>query len=522
MSSDSLARAYLLVKAKSLAGNGDVSGMALLCHAYLRENPDDLSAWGEIGNLFLNAGLLSDAERCYRQRLTQDPTDLLALSGIAALELSRGQSHRARLIYDALESLYPQNSVVRRNALMQLEYDPEASDPDRFIKAKNWGEWALKIPFPPRPPTTLLDRPLRVGYISPDFCQHTVGLMVRDVITQHTPGIIEAFAYHLGERKDWVTQLFEEKTRFRDASTLSDPELHDCIVNDGIDILVDLAGHTAGSRLSVFTSRPAPVQVSWLGYFATTGLPVMDAFLLDAASVLPDTQSYFCERIALLTSRFCYSPMPSAPEVSEFPLKKNGFLTFGSFNNTAKLNAQVIQLWAQVLKAHTGSRLVLKWRTLLDVDLQDRLIKAFAAEGVDPTRLDLRGPSTHVNLLADYGDIDIALDPFPFNGGQTTCDALLMGVPVVTLAQKRPVSRQGASILRACGLDNLVATNAQGYIDNIAVLAVEIQQGRLTRASIHQRFLTSPICDAQSFVLDLERTLLGIYRDISESTQANC
>jgi len=233
----------------------------------------------------------------------------------------------------------------------------------------------------------------------------------------------------------------------------------------------------------VFAHRPAPVLVSWLGYFATTGLPYIDAVLLDEWHAPAGMEKYFVEPIIRLPlGRFCYQPVPFAPDIAPLPCLKNGYITFGSFNNTAKLNAGVFDLWARVLASVPDSRLVLKWRTFNDDEFKRSTRDAFVQRGISPDRVELRGPSFHFDLLKEYGDIDISLDPFPFTGGLTSCEALWMGVPVVTWPQSRVVSRQTHAFLSAIGLPELSAKDARDYIR----IATELAKDRERLKTLHQ------------------------------------
>lgn len=283
-----------------------------------------------------------------------------------------------------------------------------------------------------------------MGYVSADFCQHTVGLFVKDVIAAHDAARVTAFAYSAGQVDDWVTGAIRNACAFRDVRTLDDAALAAQIAADEIDVLVDLSGHTGGSRLAAFAHRPSPVQVTWLGYFATTGLPVMDAVILDEWHAPPGTESQFTESIVRLPGgRFCYTAVPFAPkEESVPPSLRKGYVTFGCFNNTAKFNAGVFDVWGRVLHAVPDARLVLKWRTFQDPLFCDSIRDAFVARGIAQDRIELRVASFHADLLNEYADIDIALDPFPFTGGMTSCEAMWMGVPVITWPQSRVVSRQ--------------------------------------------------------------------------------
>jgi protein O-GlcNAc transferase len=288
-------------------------------------------------------------------------------------------------------------------------------------------------------------------------------------------------------------------------------------------VLVDLSGHTAGSRLSVFAHRPAPVQVSWLGYFATTGLSYLDAVLLDDWHAPAGTEDQFVEPIIRLPSgRLCFQPVPWAPAVGPLPSLQTGYITFGCFNNMAKLNAGVFDVWAQVLAAVPDSRLVLKWRTLVDEPLCESIREAFASRGIDPARLELRAASFHAGLLKEYADIDIALDPFPFTGGLTSCEALWMGVPVITWPQGRVASRQTFALLSVIGLPELAAHDADDYVRLAQALASDQNRLLRLRSGLRARMQASPLMDVTGFTRTLEDTLIDLYRRIEaeESTKA--
>lgn len=364
-------------------------------------------------------------------------------------------------------------------------------------------------------------RSLRLGYVSADLCQHTVGLFIKDVLKAHDPSRVEVFAYSAGQVNDWVTDQIRTDCTLRDISTLDDSALAALIRADAIDVLIDLSGHTAGSRLTAFAYRPAPVMVSWLGYFATTGLDCIDAVILDEWHAPPGTEAQFVEPIIRLPGgRFCYQPVPFAPEVAPLPAPQRGFVTFGCFNNTAKLNDGVFDLWARVLLAVPDSRLVLKWRTFNDEALRQKVTQAFVDRGIAAERLELRGPSFHAEMLKEYGDIDIALDPFPFTGGLTSCEALWMGVPVVTWPQSRVVSRQTFAFLSAIGLPQLAAQSADDYVAIARDLAADLPALQTLRAGLRERMLASPLMDVQGFARRFEDALIGLYQKIAAEEES--
>lgn len=403
--------------------------------------PDDANALLSLASLLHSFGFVSKAHDCLMCVRALLPQDLRSIAKLASLATDMGQHEESVRLYRLLLEHLPNNSIIRRNMLLSLEYAPHVTVQERLAQAWEWGKWAISRAggMRERPPLALdTSQPLKVGYVSGDFCQHTVGLFVKDVIARHHEQRVTAYTYSAGKVKDWVTDAISSASQFRDVSAMDDAALAAQIRQDGIDVLVDLSGHTSGSRLTVFAHRPAPVQLSWLGYFATTGLPVIDAVLLDEWHAPAGMEEQFVEPIVRLPhGRFCYVPVPFAPaEVAPPPFEKNDYVTFGCFNNTAKLNTQVIAVWAQILATVPTSRLVLKWRTFQDETLRASVHQAFASYGIAPERIELRGASFHADLLKQYADIDIALDPFPFTGGLTSCEALWMGVPVVTWPQE--------------------------------------------------------------------------------------
>jgi hypothetical protein len=509
----------LLQSAQRSAQGGHFDTFLDECQQIVGVSGDEPNALLSIGSLLLSFGFLAGARQCFLRTRSLRPNDLRPLLNLANVAQQAGNHAESRRLYAALLEQLPDRPVIRRNALVSLEYEPEMPDAERLAQARAWGDWAMQKAGGLRPRSTLPPlngRALRVGYVSADFCQHTVGLFVKDVLAAHDPGRVTAFAYSAGQVSDWVTAAIQKACAFREVAALDDAALAAQIQQDDIDVLVDLSGHTGGSRLTVFAHRPAPVQVSWLGYFATTGLPVMDAVLLDEWHAPPGTEDQFVEPIVRLPAgRFCYTPVPFAPaEVAPPPCLSNGYVTFGSFNNTAKLNAELYAVWAQILAAVPDSRLVLKWRTFQDASMCQSVREVFGRHGIAPARIELRGASFHADVLKEYADIDIALDPFPFTGGLTSCEALWMGVPVVTWPQSRVVSRQTFAFLSTIGLPELAARDADDYVRIAVELANDRQCLRNLRATLRDRMRTSPLMEVAEFTRQLEDTLIDLYRKI--------
>ena len=459
--------------AERLASRGKTHEMLYVLEELFNANSNNTDLANRIGNQLLGIGHLSKATEYFERALNRDPANIIAHTGLAQVDHDAGRHHEARKRYEALLKQYPDNPVIRRNALLSAEYDPNLSDEERFKKALAWGTW-IQGQTPTRNTTSHhinTNRPLNIGYVSADLCQHTVGLLAKDIITNHNPSRVKAFVYNATAKSDWVTQDIRTKTQFRDIQHLDDDALETLIRADHIDVLVDLSGHTSGSRLSVFARKPAPVQISWLGYFATTGLQTIDAVLLDEGHTTSETQKFFCEKIVKLPSRFYFAPLDFYPDVSPPPCIKNGYITFGCFNNTAKINAEVVNVWSSILNQVPDSRLILKWRTFIDPIFREWTLSQFAKNSIDPQRIELRGASFHKEVLKQYADIDIALDPFPFTGGMTSLESLWMGVPIITLNGSSPVHRQTAAILKIIGTKEYICESQSNYVNKAVELA---------------------------------------------------
>lgn len=482
---------------------------------------EDDAFLNELGALVLQFGYVGLARSCFEGVLSRNPDDFHALLNLSNVCHSIADTSRALGLIARLMELNPNHPVVRRNFLLAQEYDPAIPDAQRFQYAKDWGRWVIDHAGGSRARPDLqprVNRKLRIGYVSADVCQHTVGLFFKDVVTHHNRDQFEIFVYSNSPQIDWVTDLIRKHSQFCMIGTLSDEELATQISHDAIDVLVDLSGHTAGSRVSAFAYRPAPAMISWLGYFASTGLPYMDAVLLDAAHCTPETQSYFTEHIRYIEpSRFCYQPVSWARDtpVSTLPAKTNGYVTFGSFNNTAKLNSKVLQLWARLLNAIPDSKLILKWRTFIDSGYTRTITEFFLQQGITPDRIELKPASFHADLFLAYSQIDIALDPFPFTGGLTSCEALWMGLPLITLAQDRVVSRQSLSIMLAIDFTQTLATSEAHYIQIAQDLAKDLDGLAQLRSNLRNTMLQSPFMDCKAFTQKLEREYCAVFDEIA-------
>jgi predicted O-linked N-acetylglucosamine transferase (SPINDLY family) len=400
--------------------------------------------------------------------------------------------------------------------LLALHYDPSVT-PDALARAHGEVQRCYGGRFDNKFPNSLdPERRMRIGYVSGDFRTHSVGYFLSSVFREHDDTAVNLYCYTNGSEEDSQTVFYKSRAAgWRPIVGLCDDGFAALVREDKIDILVDLSGHTKGNRLAAFARRLAPIQVTWLGYPDTTGLTTIDYRLTDAiADPAGAADKLSRERLIRLPDGFlCYSAPQEAPDIGPLPAAQQGLVTFGSFNNLAKMNASVIDLWATILKRVSGSRLLLKNRWLMLPDMRARVRRLFEERGIAPERIELMGKlSSTAEHLAAYGGMDVALDPFPYNGATTTCEALWMGVPVVTLAGDRHAARVGASLLRRVGLNDLVAENPQAYVETACRLAADTAMLTKLREELRGRVRGSPLYDAARFTRQLETAYRFMWR----------
>lgn len=390
---------------------------------------------------------------------------------------------------------------------------------------RDWAELYATRPLLPLPPLSSAtpERKLRIGYVSKDFAKHSVLYFLEPILRHHDRTKFEVFCYSNLIHEDSYTERYKQLAdHWRDISTLSEQAAVARVREDNIDILIDLSGHTSGQRLGVFACKPAPVQVNYLGHPATTGLTTMDYRFGDAVTDPAEmVAGHYTETIRQLPECFLtYKPADDAPPVQPVPAIANGCITFGSFNNIAKVNDLVITVWAQVLAAVPDSRLMLKSFALSSVRGRKRIVEGFAAQGIPAERLDLVGWSAETqHHLELYNKVDIALDTFPYNGTTTTCEALWMGVPVISLEGERHAARVGASLLSVLGLRELLARDVEEFVLIASRLAADPERLTALRAGLRERMAASPLLDHAGFTRNLESAYREMWRAYCASRQ---
>ncbi len=415
-------------------------------------------------------------------------------------------------------AIKPGDAYLHHNLLFNNNYLPYP-DTQQLHEAKRYGALvaARATPYTKWQTGHEPEKTLRVGLVSNDFRNHPVGhflhgaLGALGALAGRTGLAFHAYANH--RDSDAITQAIRANCHgWRDVRTLSDAELAAVIHGDAIDILLDLGGHTKGSRLDMFAWKPAPVQASWLGYFATTGLDAMDYLIADRHTLPPEEDGAYVERIwRMPDTRLCFSDPGSDIPVGPLPLLTNGYPTFGCFNNLSKIHDGVVSLWARILHAIPDARLLLKNKPFADAHAAHYLAARFASHGIGAERLHFEGPSSRGDYLAAHNRIDIALDPFPYTGGTTTAEALWMGVPVLTLAGERFLARQSEGLLKNAGLASWVADNADDYVAKAIHFAGDPGLDAL-RQRLRAQVLASPVFDAPRFAAHFAQALRGMWR----------
>jgi predicted O-linked N-acetylglucosamine transferase (SPINDLY family) len=360
------------------------------------------------------------------------------------------------------------------------------------------------------------DRPLRIGYLSPDMRVHPVSTFFEPIIANHDRERFEIHCYSTTEAPDEVTQrLRAHAGHWHECAGRPDKWLAEQIHADGIQILVDLAGHTSGNRAAVLRAKPAPIQALFIGYPGTTGMPEVDYLIADGRVCPPEHDALYTEKVARLAGSFwCFRPPDAAPEPAAAPLARNGYVTFGSYNAAQKISDHTVQLWAGVLQAVPRSRLLLKSLSFADERLRTRFKRRFIDAGIAAERLEMLPPDDRRQFYREYRHLDIALDPVPYNGGTTTCEALWMGVPVIARRGDLFRGRMAAAILEIIGLPELAADTPEGYISAAVRLADDPARLAALHAGLRDRVASSPLCDGARAARELEQAYMQMWHEL--------
>ncbi|MGC4030193.1 MAG: tetratricopeptide repeat protein [Tepidisphaeraceae bacterium] len=464
---------------------------------------------------FLRAMILRDLGRqdesvaAMRKTLELEPTHANALTAVGYAMLEQGELDAAMDALRRSVAVRP-DPQAHSNMLMTINYHPGFSPAELLREHQAFAELHEKPLLAGHRPHTNTRQPgrrLRIGYVSPDFRAHSVSYFLEPILQHHDHSQFEIFGYaHITSPDLSTWRLRAQIDQWREVPNRNPHDIAEMIRQDGIDILVDLAGHTGNNALTVFARRPAPVQVNMIGFPSTTGLASMDYRISDALCDPPgESDAFSTERIVRLPKTFwAYLPPATAPDVGELPAAANGFVTFSSVNNFTKITPHVLTAWSKILAGVPGSRLVFQATAVQSRQVRDAVHRVFDAAGVDRDRLEFRAWTDLAGYLGLLNQSDLTLDPFPFNGGTTTCHSLWMGAPVLTLAGDRHAARMGLSILTNAGLSEFIATDADDYVRRGIALATDTPRLAAVRASLRDRLSQSPLLDGKRFTADLE------------------
>ncbi len=486
--------------------------------AHLRQavqlQPDGADAHYNLGNTLAARGLPDAAEEQFRETIRLRPGDAKAQANLGSVLKEQGRLDETLAAYRQALVLRPDNARVHSNLLYALLHDSRVTPELVFAEHRRWAEIHAE-PLAHRgadaaPLAAMIrdpERRLRIGYVSPDLHRHVVASFLEPILAAHDHERFEITCYADVARPDAVTwRLQGYADRWRSLVGWTDEQAVQLIRQDGIDILIDLAGHTANNRLLVFARKPAPVQVTYLGHPASTGLRAIDYRLTDAWADPPGlTEHLHTEQLVRLPGSALIFQAGECPDIGPLPARAAGYVTFGSFNKPAKLNAAVFALWSRILAAVPRARLAVKVGNTERG--KQRLLGELDRAGIDRERVTCLGrAATQTDYLMRYRGVDLCLDPFPFNGVTTTCDALWMGVPVVSLAGRSSVSRQGVSILSGLGSPEWIAESPDEYVAIAVRLASDLAELQGLRECLGERMRESHRQNAPTFTRNLETT----------------
>ncbi len=526
---------------------GDKAAAAASCREALALDRGQVRAWSLLARIAMDDKQPQRALECYAPILALQPEQPDCLIDAAEANLHAGHLGQALELSERAVSLRPQDArawkvrggvmealgrldealdclrhelelrpgdrVGHSNLLFLLSHSDLLPPQDVAAEYRRWGElYADPLSAAAAAHVNRIDpeRPLRIGYVSADFRRHSMAYFAEPFLAHHDRRKLRVYCYSSCRRADDVTQhLRELADEWRDIAALSDDAAAGLIRDDGIDLLVDLSAHTAGNRLLLFARKPAPVQITWLAFWGGTGMAAMDYRISDRyADPEGEADSHYREQLLRLPhSKWCYLPPAAAPACSALPAQSRGYVTFGSFCNYLRIGRETMRAWAQLLRRLPDARLRVVGAP--GGESLDWMLEIFEAAGVYPDRLELVGRLGMDAYLQQYLQVDIALDPFPCNGGTTTCESLWMGVPVVSRSGRSAASRSGISLLTNAGLAQHVASSWEGYIDVALGLAADLPALAQLRAGLRERLRASPLLDAAGFTRDLE----ALYRD---------
>jgi protein O-GlcNAc transferase len=494
---------------------------------YLRAielNPDLAQTHSNLGAILSLTRRYEEAMRCFARALALKADSADTLVNRSNVLKDTGRIEEAIAVLNRALELDPQCMVAHNNLLFNQHYLAQRPAKHMLGDARRFGAIASALANPYQRWDGSADptRKLRIGFVSGDLLNHPVGHFLEGVLKAlHTQAKerLEVVCYPTRLCNDALSQRLQDYVKeWTNAFGMSDEALASRIHNDRIDVLFDLSGHTGKNRLPMFAWKPAPVQVSWLGYFATTGLPAMDYFLADPWTMTAAEEAFFTEKVwRLPETRLCFTPPDAPVDVGPLPALSKGYVTFACFNNLSKITDKVLDTWAQILLRVPTSKLFIKSQLIGEAASRSKVIGWFTSRGITQDRLILEDYGSRQAYLEVHNQVDLALDPFPFPGGTTTAESLWMGVPVLTLEGEHFLARQGVGLLGNAGLADWIACDVSDYIEKAVAHASDLQALASLRCRLRQQVVTSPLFDAPRFARHFEAAIRDMWRVWCES-----
>jgi predicted O-linked N-acetylglucosamine transferase (SPINDLY family) len=478
--------------------------------------PDEPRVRFDLPRALYDQGRPEEAEDYYRLALQFDSSQAPLWAALAQSLWAQGCIEEARATLREALGLAPQSTAIASQILHCEQYRPGVTAAGLAALHARW-EAQFGAPARALAPvwngSRAADRPLRIGFVAADFLQYPLGRLLAPLMERLDRKECEVVCYSNSYASDALSARIRRAVQgWYEVAGLSDEALAEQIRGAQIDILFDLAGHAPGNRLPVFARKPAPIQISWLGYAGSTGLAAMDYLLADRAHVAVACEPHYVERVLRLPDAYlCYDPPTEAPEPGPPPALAQGFVTFGSFNQLAKISSECVACWGEILRRLPTARLLLKGAGADGPRTQQRLTQAFAAAGVEPARIEFQVPSRYPLFLQPYQQVDLALDPFPYGGSLTTCDALWMGVPVVTMPGKTFAGRHAVSHLTNLGFTETIARDAGQYVELAVEWAGDLDRLAAVRRQLRGQMAASPLCNQERFAANFLRLLRAIW-----------
>ncbi|MCR9294348.1 MAG: tetratricopeptide repeat protein [bacterium] len=487
--------------------SGDSARAAAAFEKARKLDPNHTFVLNNLSTAYKSLGRLSAAVEASRRAVDLDPEFAVGLCNLGIALSASGLTLQAEQALRRCLECKPNYAKAHSNLLFNAQYLPEVTAEKLFHLHREYDK--LQVPrvqrLSPHAQKHSPHQPLVVGFLSDGLGRHPVGYFIEGLLGNLDANRVQVICYSDRHREDDLSARLRSHVRdWRTVIGFNNQSLAEVISRDSIDILFDLCGHAGGNRMPVFAKRPAPVQITWMGYVGTTGLSTMDYLLADRFHVPVEEEQWYTERILRMPHDYiCYTAPAYAPEVTPLPAAETGQVTFGCFNQPAKINTSLLDVWSRILKKVANSRLLLIYSGYDDPGVRQRILDFFESQDVDRNRIEMHGKLPHPELMAAYGRVDLALDSFPYSGGLTTCEALWMGVPVVTKTGRTFAGRHSTSHLSNLGLTNFVCSDAESYIRRvISLTTAPFQELRELRPRLREIMAQSPLCDGIRFASD--------------------